>query len=84
MEVTMKSSYFKRNGHERLRSTKASLNQAATLRRETALARLRFQLSTGTKFRDVNDKEGVPLEEDDIKRIMKEVATLEERIRLGK
>lgn len=80
----MKSTYSARNGHPKTRFCKASLNVTATLRRETALGRLRYQISTGTKFNGVDDKEGTPLTEDDVKRITKEISILEEKIRLGK
>lgn len=67
----MKSTYTKRNGHERTRFTKASTNWAATDRRKVALASLEKQLQPLDPEKDKHH----------INRIKKEIAILQERIR---
>lgn len=79
----MKSTYFKRTGHERYRVAKASTNSAATGRRKRALERLEAQLESGNSSRIDPNIKGLntflPLSEEDIKRIKKEIGILKTR-----
>lgn len=79
MEETMKSSYFKRTGHERYRVAKKNSNSAAVARRSRAMKRLEAQLKAGTKPHE-NGLDEIALDEKDRKRIQKEIEVLKGRV----
>lgn len=77
----MKSTYIKRNGHERTRHCHSSRNSSATLRRQGAHTRLSDQLASGMKSNpDKTGPEKIPLTENDVKRIKQELTALEEKL----
>lgn len=75
----MKSSYTRRNGHERTRFTKTSLNSAATARRERALVRLKERVKENSKL----SPDDQFLRQVDLDKINKEIANLERKIKTG-
>lgn len=89
MEVTMKSTYSKRNGHDRTRTQKKDYSPAATERRKKVLKRLENQILTGFKTCLITDEaKGVvgtigtePLSDADKKRIQREIEVLKTRIK---
>lgn len=79
----MKSTYSKRNGHQREGGQHKDLGRAATARRQGALKRLENQLLTG--FKPVKNEDSTmgttALTDHDKKRIQKEIEVLKESIK---
>lgn len=73
MEETMKLSYKQRTGHERTKFAHKNSNWQSIMRKKSACERLEEQLKSGKKrIKDII----IPLEEEDIKRIKKEISIL--------
>lgn len=75
----MKSTYAKRNGHERYKIVKKNRNHAATSRRKIAIEALESDLEQGTLRVDGVRTED-PLTETQITRIKKEIVNLKSKM----
>lgn len=75
----MKSTYSKRNGHERYKIVKKNNNKAAIDRRKKALEGLEEDIKTG-RIRTGEVQRGEALTDVQKKRIMKEIETLKTKV----
>jgi hypothetical protein len=81
MEFAMKSSYQRRNGHERTRNAKKNSNSLATARRERALVRLEeAKVSYGAVVKHNQNEDVVADAKRQLVRIDKEIAILKTRV----